>query len=348
MRIARTRLLPYRLPLRQPWRSARGEFLHREGWLIEVETDCGRTGRGDCAPLPEAGTEEPAAALVFLEELAAHLAGIEVQAALEHLDAAPATAPAARCGVETALIDILAQHAGEPLARWLASTAVLAVPVNTVLGALDDTVAQRIEQALTQGFRVLKFKVGLHPVPEELARLRSLMAGLPLDARLRLDANGSWNEAEAARFLAGLAGLPVESVEEPLIEPDPAALARLQQAAPVPLALDESLARLPMDTLLTQRPVRRLILKPMVLGGLRPAWALAQRAYAAGLECVVTTTVDSAVGVRAAAHLAASLPGNNLAHGLATSSWLRRDLHPPPRIEAGTLILDDLPGLGLQ
>lgn len=348
MRIAHTRLIPYRLPLRQPWGSARGRFLHREGWLIEVETDCGRIGYGDCAPLPEAGTEGPAAAFAFLEDLMTHLAGTEAWPALEQLDAIPATFPAARCGVETALLDILAQHASEPLARWLASTAILTIPVNAALGPLDGAVAQRIEQALTQGFRVLKLKVGLRPVQEELERLRNLTAVLPLDAQLRLDANGSWNETEALQFLAGLVGLPIESVEEPLGEPDPAALARLQQVAPAPLALDESLTLLPVDLLLTQRPVRRLILKPMALGGLRLAWTLAQRAHAAGLECVVTTTVDSAVGVRAAAHLAASLLGNNLAHGLATSSWLRHDLHPPPRIETGTLILDDLPGLGLQ
>lgn len=348
MHIARIRLIPYRLPLRQPWRSSHGKFLHREGWLIEVKTDCGRTGYGDCAPLPEIGTEGPAAAFAFLEELTTRLAGLEASTALERLDATPATAPAARCGVETALVDILAQRAGEPLARWLASTAVLTIPVNAALGPLDDAVTQRIERALAQGFRVLKLKVGLLPVQEELARLHSLMADLPLDARLRLDANGSWNEAGASRYLAGLIELPVESVEEPLGEPDPAALARLQQTTPAPLALDESLARLPVDVLLAQRPVRRLILKPMALGGLRPARALAQRAHAVGLECVVTTTVDSAVGVRAAAHLAASLLGNNLAHGLATSSWLSHDLRPPPRIEAGTLILDDLPGLGLQ
>lgn len=348
MRIARTRLIPYRLPLRQPWCSARGEFQYRAGWLIEVETDCGRTGYGDCAPLPEAGTEGPATAFAFLEELATCLTGTETPTALDQLDAVPVTFPAARCGVETALLDLLAQHANEPIARWLASHAMLTIPVNATLGPLNDAVAQRIEQSLAQGFRVLKLKVGLRPVQEELARLRSLTADLPLDARLRLDANGSWDEAEAARFLAGLVGLPVESVEEPLDEPELAALARLQRAASVPLALDESLARLPVDALLAQCPVHRLILKPMALGGLRPARALAQRAHAAGLECIVTTTVDSAVGVRAAAHLAASLLGNNLAHGLATSSWLRHDLHPPPRIEAGILILDDLPGLGIR
>jgi len=76
------------------------------------------------------------------------------------------------------------------------------------------------------------------------------------------------------------------------------------------------------DTVFDQKPVRRVVLKPMVLGGLVSALALARRAREVGVECVVTTTVDSAVGVTAALHLAAAV-ANDLAHGLATSSGWR-------------------------
>jgi L-alanine-DL-glutamate epimerase-like enolase superfamily enzyme len=195
------------------------------------------------------------------------------------------------------------------------------------------------------GFTVRKLKVGLAPVAEELAALAQLAAGLPRGVALRLDANGAWTEAAAAAFIDGCRDLPVESLEEPLHHPAPANLARLQAGAGFPLALDESLSG---GTLPLPLPVRRLVLKPTTLGGLRPALALAAQARAAGGECVVTTTLESAVGAWAAAQLAAAVdPGSRLAHGLATGAWFARDLAPAPTPAAGWLTLPSAPGLGV-
>jgi len=165
---------------------------------------------------------------------------------------------------------------------------------------------------------------------------------------LRLDANGAWDGRTAAGFIDGCAALPVESLEEPLALPDPQALARLQAAAPFPLAADESLPRLGLTALAEAGSVRRLVLKPPVLGGLRPSLAIARRARTAGLECVVTTLVESAVGGWTAANLAAAVdPEARLHHGLATGGWLAQDVAPAPTPAAGWLTLPETPGLGL-
>ena len=92
--------------------------------------------------------------------------------------------------------------------------------------------------------------------------------------------------------------------------------------------------------------MRRLVLKPARIGGIRATLALAAAAKAAGMDVVVTSVVDSAVGVAAAAHVAAALGGP--AHGLATSAWLAADVAAPPAIVAGRLQLAELPGLGLS
>lgn len=343
LRITASQLIPYRLPLRRPWRSVHGVFTHRSGWLVRLESDEGLTGFGDCAPLPEAGTETPERAQEQLQIRLPLLRGRDPQGALAELDGAGFHAPAARCALETALLDLLSQQAGVPLARWLNARAPLAVKANAALGALDDEVSMRAQGAVNAGFAVLKLKIGVAAPETELAALHRLAAGLPPGAVLRLDANGAWNRDQAQHFIEGLVGLPVESLEEPLAQPDIIGLRHLQSLAPFPLAVDESLGRLGADALLA---VRRLVLKPMVLGGVRPAYALARRAEAAGMECVVTTTVDSAVGVAAAAHLAAAL-GNDLAHGVATASWLSRDVGESPRLADGRVCLDNtMSGLG--
>lgn len=348
MRISAARLIPYCLPLRHPWRSARGDIVQRAGWLVRLETVGGLVGHGDCAPLPDAGTESAELALATLENWLPKLRREMPDEMLRSLDVPNVLPPAARCALETALLDLLAQQAGLPLARWLNPAAPLAVSVNAAIGGLDDSVSRRAAAALAEGFSVLKLKVGLSAPEAELVKLLRLAEGLPPGAKLRLDANGAWGVGEAERFVAGLAGMPIESLEEPLARPEISHLRRLQSLAPFPLALDESVPKFAADIMLAEAPVRRLVLKPMVLGGVRFAHALALDAGRVGLECVATTTVDSAVGVLAAAHLAAAL-GNGLAHGLATSSWLLSNVGNTPQLTSGRLRLDNrLNGMGFE
>ena len=99
--------------------------------------------------------------------------------------------------------------------------------------------------------------------------------------------------------------------------------------------------------------MRRLILKPTALGGILPALELARRARAAGLQCVVTSSLESACGLFAAAHLAAALDAEEsaagrspLAQGLATAVWFADNTGPAPHRVEGGLHLPDTPGLG--
>jgi len=345
VRLTHCTFTPYSLPLRQPWVSARGGFVVREGWLVRLVTDAGLIGYGDCAPLPQAGTESMDSAVACLSGWAATLPGLSLEVALGRVTASAAGAPAACCGLETALLDLLAQQAGLPLARWLNPRSSAAVKVNAVLGGVDSQVIKRALAAVAEGYSVLKLKVGLAAGHEEIPLLHDLARCLPAGVSLRLDANCAWNEKEADDFLSALAGLPVESVEDPLANPDMAEWLRLQAKVPFPLAADESLRIMGADAVFTQPPVRRVVLKPMVLGGLVSALALAHQAREVGVECVVTTTVDSAVGVTAALHLAAAV-ANDLAHGLATSTWLLRDIGEAPLVAEGVLRLGNDPGLG--
>jgi L-alanine-DL-glutamate epimerase-like enolase superfamily enzyme len=218
------------------------------------------------------------------------------------------------------------------------------VKANASLGALDGA---ELSPARLDA-KVLKVKLGVLAPNPELQRLAALAAVLPKGAQLRLDANGAWGWSTARRFIEALEGLPIESLEEPLAEPTPRLLERLQELASFPLGMDESLpawltARGRRGTL-RAAPVRRLVCKPMVLGGPLRVLKLAREAADQGVECVVTTSLDSAVGCWAAAHTAAAL-NNGLAHGLGTSAWLRRDVGLGPRVRNGYVGLQGVQGL---
>ena len=352
-------LTPYQLPLRRPWRSAHGLRREREGWLVQAGSD-GYCGYGDCAPLPEAGTETSIAAAKRLSTwLRDHSqSSLETQLAVLERQV-PSATPAADAALETALLDLSARICGLTLYASLVSEQReeqeqeqalkpgLEIELNAALGAVADLQPERIDRALAAGFRVLKVKVGVAPLDRELEAIRHLSARLPADVRLRLDANRAWTLATAAELLDGLSPIAsrIECLEEPCAESTDIQLRTLQAQAPFALALDESLPARgwPLDP--EQLPLRRLVLKPGVVGGLRPTLSLARRAQAAGLEVVITSLVESAAGLWSSAQLAAAT-GSRLAHGLATADWLAADLGPAPVIQGGRIRLPRHPGSG--
>jgi len=348
MRIRNIQLAPYTLPLRQPWRSSHFTLSERSGLLVVVHDEQGQRGYGDCAPFTAVSGETLAQARAWLQQQIATLPGQTAEQSLQQLPEVTQAPRAARCALECALLDLLARQQALPLSRFLSTTAAAVVSVNASLGDLHDVQASQL--AALKGYSVAKLKVGRRSVPEDLARLRQLVAGLPAGVRLRLDANRAWCERDARAFIEGIAGLPIESLEEPLAAPDVATLAALQAATPFPLALDESLLAFTAADILARRGVQRLVLKPMWLGGLRASLDLARRAQDAGMDCVVTTSLDSAIGSHAALHLAAAVDTTQapVSHGLATSDWLSQDLAPAPRVHNAQLAVGPAPGLGID
>lgn len=420
VRIEEVEIRPYRLPLRQPWLSARGKRVERQGWLIGLRA-AGWRGYGDCAPLPEAGTENEDRARTALRDWRGAVLGQPLGALLQGFSEdrwTASDAPAARYSLECALLDLAARQAGLALRRWLNPQAADAVPVNAALGALRDQTPAQVAACRQAGFQVLKLKVGLETPLVEIGRLEALVPALGPGAWFRLDANGAWDLDQAAAMVERLNRLPIESLEEPLREPSAPKLAALQAQTRFAIALDESLhparaAQAPADlaptharnadvsygdslsqqvaspatntyqeylsspescsipllqvsgdaldggalsadalnaTILLEDgrlAVRRLVLKPAVVGGLWRTLTLARQAARLGLEVVLTSLIESAAGLWPSLQLAAAI-GSPLAQGLATSSWLHQDLGRAPRPRQGHIWLGPDPGSGFH
>ncbi len=351
---------PFRLPFRLPLRTARATITERTGAVVTLTTSDGRTGFGEAAPLPAFSTgswDDTTAALRAARSRWTDCAAPTSAAAVEdHLtqDADLAAlllqSPAARFALESALLDLVAQQHGVSIARLLNPDAARSVTVNALLSARDPAaLADEARTAVAAGFRTLKLKVAGAPLTDDLARIRSLRAAVGPEIRLRLDANGGWDEDEAKTALAAVASFGVELCEQPVAVGQPDALNRLQHAAAFPLAADESAAD-PTDlaALLATDPtgVGVFVLKPAILGGLLPTRLLAERIRSLGGRVFVTTMLDGAVGRLAALHLSAAL-GGDLAHGLATGRLLASDVGPDPAPPiAGRMTVPDRPGLG--
>lgn len=203
------------------------------------------------------------------------------------------------------------------------------VPVNVTVPAVDAASAHRIVTA-SGGCRTAKVKVAERgqDVSDEIARLEAVRDALGPGGAIRVDANAAWDVDEAVRRLALLdrAAGGLEYAEQPVRGvPD---LAALRRRTAVPIAADESIRRA-ADPLAVARADAAdvVVLKVQPLGGVRACLELAERI---GLPVVVSSALESSVGLAAGVALAAALPELPYACGLATAQLLAADLTAEP------------------
>lgn len=256
----------------------------------------------------------------------------------------PATCAVA---IEMARGDAAARAAGVPLAEWLGGMRRRRIALNALLVERDaDACAAEALRCVAAGYRCLKLKLAPRDLAGDVRRLAAVRAAVGAEIALRADANAGWTVEEALAALPALAPFALEYVEQPVA--DIRALAAVRRAAPMPIGADEAIADLAaLDAVIAAAAADVVVLKPALLG-LRDSLTAARRARAAGLGVVVTSALDSSLGIAAAAHVAAAIDGDLLACGLATAELLDGDLvRDRLEIDGAELVLPDAAGLGV-
>ncbi len=206
------------------------------------------------------------------------------------------------------------------------------VPVNAIIPVVDPDRAAEIVAA--SGCRTAKVKVaeaGVDP-RADVRRVAAVRAALGAGGRIRIDANAAWtvDEAVAAIRLLGAAAGELEYVEQPCRTP--AELAEVRRRTGVRIAADESI-RLAADPGGAGRAARLssaidvAVVKVSPLGGVR---GTLRTAAAIGLPAVVSSAVDTSVGLAAGVAAAAALPDLPFACGLGTGTLLAGDVTSRP------------------
>src|SRR6476661_11246339 len=245
-----------------------------------------------------------------------------------------------------------AEYGPKESARWLASAVESAthlwpvpvrdrIPVNVTVPAVGPEQAAAI--VARSGCRTAKVKVAERGQTDadDIERVEAVRDALGPDGRIRVDANGAWEPGQAARMLRRLAQFGLEYAEQPCATLDE--LAELRRHIDIPVAADESIRR-------AEDPLRVraagaadiVMLKVQPLGGVRAALAVAE---ACGLPVVVSSAVDTSVGLAAGVGLAAALPELPYACGLGTMSLLDGDVTAAPLREAGGVLPAARPGV---
>lgn len=210
------------------------------------------------------------------------------------------------------------------------------VPVNTTVPAVDAATAHRLVAA--SGCSTAKVKVAEpgQTLADEQARLEAVRDAIGPAGRIRIDANGLWDVPTALTRLplldAAAGGL--EYVEQPVMAVHDLAEVRRRQA--VPVAADESIRRA-ADPLAVARAQAAdvVVLKVAPLGGVAACLRLAEQV---GLPVVVSSALDTSVGIAAGVALAAALPELPYACGLGTVTMFTADVARPPLVPDGGFI----------
>src|SRR3954447_11148860 len=208
MRPASVEVIPYALPFKSPYVTARGVLRQREMVLLRVRDQDGVVALGEAVPLSLRGG-------VGLTEVVAELEGWAERQEDEGLSAP------ARCAVATARMDLLGRRAGAEGGRNDE-----AVPCNATLVAGEATaVAADAQRWAADGFTTFKLKLGAEYVSdpvaqgksrtrvEDMAQVRAVREAVGPEARIRVDVNEAWDLGTAKRRLAELEPLGIELAE---------------------------------------------------------------------------------------------------------------------------------------
>lgn len=321
MRLSSVEVIPYALPFKEPYVTARGALQRREMVLLRLRDEDGAVGLGEAVPLSLRGGATLAEVVEELEEWK------------KKEEVYGLSAPA-RCAIEMARMDLRERR----IEREQASGPI---PCNATLvaGPPEEVAAEALGWA-DAGYTTFKLKLGAGW--DDIGSVRAVRETVGREAQIRIDANAAWDATFAKHVLSKLEPFDIELAEQPVTTLDE--MAEVAIDTPIPLAADESVtSRDEAEKAKRKRACAYTGIKLSKVGGSEAALAIADV-----LPAYVTSALDGPVGIAAAARVAQAV-GGELAHGLATQRLFASTIASIEcELRDGILHLPPGPGLGVE
>ena len=348
MRLELLEVIPYSLPFREPYVTARGELRERRLLLIRIHAE-GLVGLGETASLSlrgGAGVETIAGQIRDRCWPALVDGGLDpgrIWSAIARCRSRGAM-PEAVAAVDIALHDLAAKASNRPVWAVLGGDEAKSVVCNATLPAANPTATRGIAESWSaEGFRTFKLKVGL---PGDVTQVATVRETLGPEVAIRVDANGAWSVGGAAERLGALARHGIELAEQPVGTLEQ--MAELRKRVRIRFAADESLVA-PRDArrALELEACELAAIKVAKVGGIGAALEIAET-----LPAYLSSALEGPVGITTAAHVAQALRSRGgdagVAHGLATERLFSATIGRGAAADGDLLKLRDCPGLGVE
>ncbi|OGP30014.1 MAG: o-succinylbenzoate synthase [Deltaproteobacteria bacterium GWA2_57_13] len=351
MRLTRIEWIGYRIPFKNRFVAADVNAEYRHGLLLSLKTDGGTVGFGEASPV---GAGDPRAVAALAEELRSLAPRILETGIIDKTPTQVPLSPLARApaplkfGIETARYDLLGKARGCSVATLLGGKP-RAVPVNALLFSTSaEATATEARAAVEAGFGTLKLKVGVSSIQSDVERVAAVRQEVGPKISIRVDANQAWSVTQAVEAITRLGAFNIEYVEQPVPANDLKGLATVRKAVSTPIAADEAITSVEDVRRVVEMEAADFLIIKVARTGLLEAVAILNLAAEAGKPAVITSSLESDIGVAASLHLAASLGPAEVACGLATGLLLESTLASTPLVPSkGSLRCPDQPGLGI-
>lgn len=338
------------MPIRAPFRIATMVMDRVRSILVRITTHEGLAGWGEACPFRTVTGETQGICAAAARDLAPELLGknpVEADALSRFMERYLPHNTTTRCAFDMAIHDIAAQAAHLPLYRYfLGDKRRLEIDV-TITHPDPSAAAELAMRAVSEGYGVLKVKIGWDPT-EDYVRLAKISMAVGPGVPLRLDANQGYADADAAlEALRRFAEFNVEFCEQPVPAQDIKGMKRVTEFSPIRIMADESLfTPREAERLAEEKACDYFNVKLSKAGGLEAVATIARIATAADIPCMMGGSLETRLGLTASAHLASAFPIFKFLDLDGSYDHARDDVIGGIRIKPPQIILPESPGLG--
>lgn len=347
------------IPLVTPFKTALRTVNSVNDLIVKVTAEDGTEGYGEAPPTAViTGDTKESIEAAIRYYIAPAILGMDLEdlpGIMAKMEKSLAKNTSAKAAVDIALYDLYAKLQNKPLFRLLGEQD--AKPVKTELetdltisvNETEEMVKDSLE-AVKQGFRILKVKVGKGG-EKDVERIREIRQAVGKEVVIRVDANQGWTREEAVSTITAMedAGLGIELVEQPVSYHDFKGMQYVTAHVQTPVLADESVFSYEDAVRLMEEHGADLInIKLMKTGGIHEAMRICDAADKYGVKCMIGCMLESKVSVSAGVHLAAARSCVSMAD-LDGPSLCRIDPYEGgPVYEGPKIFLGEEPGIGIR
>ncbi len=299
--IRKIELWPVDVPITDPFVVATGARMTAQNVFFRLTLQDGTQGYGEAAPFPEVGGEDRSSCLEAATTLSQSLIGrsaAEYEVLAVDLQQEAPAYPAARCGLEIALLDAYCRSLGIPLWKLWGSADVRERETDITIPICDAAKTLALARGWhAQGFRLFKMKVGQN-VEEDIRRLEFVHAALP-DICFIGDGNQGFSREECLAFVQGVRrfGGRLVLLEQPVVREDLDGLQAIRHLTGIPVAADESVRSLEDARVVYERGAADYINIKIMKTGVLTACRITEFTRAAGLRLMIGGMVETRIAM---------------------------------------------------
>ncbi len=328
-------IIPYVLKFKRPAGTSRGILNTKKTYILKIEEN-GKKGYGECNLFKGLSRDDKPD---YEEKLKWLIKNIDrpINEQIDYLK----NYSSIIFGIEQAMASLKAKN---PFILYPSefTKGLQGIPINGLVWmGHKEFMKEQIDQKIKEGFKVIKLKIGAINFEDEIDLLRYIRQNFSdKDLEIRVDANGAFAPETALEKLKRLSEFNIHSIEQPIGQGQMEEMARLCQASPIPIALDEELIGynhlFDKENFLKTIKPQYIILKPALHGGFIGADTWIEAAGKTRTDGWITSALESNIGLNALAQYT-FIKNIKRPQGLGTGMLYTNNFKSPLYISQGQL-----------